>query len=129
MFAHFATIGANIAEAAVSRLENQETIKKGENVSFDAYFQTNTKTHEPQLNIEETQKLYLEIAVKDKVYVPNAVVKIEDPNFTIDETQIQPGNQYIDNINVETNEIQVKNISSNTTATIEIPIKFKNKKK
>ena len=86
LFAHFALVGSNVVEAVSEEtkelkqkeeLENQDTITKGENVEFDAYFKQNTKNvHTKSLKIEETQKLYLELEAEDKATIPNATKKI-----------------------------------------------------
>ena len=129
IFAHFAMVGSYVVEAAAEALEKQNTITKGSNIEFDAYFEQNGEhTHTGELLAEETQKLYIQLAVKDKVSVPNATIKIEDPNFSIKEDEIQE-NRYVKDINAETNEIQLDNLSSNNTATIELPIQLKKQDK
>ncbi len=142
LFAHFALVGSNVVEAVSEEtkelkqkeeLENQDTITKGENVEFDAYFKQNTKNvHTKSLKIEETQKLYLELEAEDKATIPNATIKIEDPNFSIKEDKLQKNryqNKYITKVNAEENEIEVENISSNNTIVLEIPIMAKKPEK
>ena len=127
-FANFALVGVNVVEAA-GKLEVQKTINKGENIEFDAYFKDEQeKTHEGKLNASETQKLYLELMVKDKVTISNAKIKIENPNFSIKEDELQE-NRYVKNVNTQTNEIEVGNISSNNTLLLELPIQLKHEEK
>ena len=124
IFANFALVGSNIASAVAEELENQATITKGENISFDAYFEKEGREHQTELNIEEEQNLHLEISVKDKFSISNATIKIEDANFSIIKDKITE-NKYVNNVNTDTNEIELKNISSNTVASIVLPIQFK----
>ncbi len=129
IFVQYAIVGSNIVSAVAEELESQQTITKGENVEFEAFFRDgNNSVHEAKLNLEETQKLYIEVAVKDKVSAKNAVIKIEDANFNIKKDEMKD-NRYVSDVNTETNEIQLKNISSNNTALIEIPIEFKKQEK
>ena len=76
MFANYAVAGNNLAIAVAEELESQETITKGENVRFDAYLDSASESHEEKLNVEETQTLYLEVQVKDKVSISSAKIKI-----------------------------------------------------
>ncbi len=124
LFAHCAVAGTNIVMAVSDELENQMTIQKGENIEFDAYFGDNGIQHSKEVNILDREILYLKVQVKDKFSVPKATIKIEDPNFVIDKDSFKE-NRYVKNINADTNEIELANISSNNTALIEIPIKFK----
>ncbi len=129
IFVQYAIVGGNIVQAVAEELEEQETITKGENVEFNAFFRSdNGSTHEAELNLEETQKLYIEVSVKDKVSVRNAVINIKDANFNIKKDEIKD-NRYISKIDTEANEIQLKGISSNNTVLIELPIEFKKQEK
>ena len=96
-FANFALVGSSVVEAAADGLENQETIKKGDNIEFDAYLDKSEKTHEAELNVEEAGTLYLKVAVKDKVSVQDATIKIKDANFSIDKEAIKE-NKYVSNV-------------------------------
>ena len=129
MLSHCAIVGSYAVEAANEILESQKTIDKGENVEFDAYFEENNEqTHTPTLNADEMQTLHIKVEVKDKVNIPKATIKIEDPNFEINEESLQE-NKYVTKVDTKTNEIEVSNISSNNTALIELPITLKKSEK
>ncbi len=128
LFAHSVVAGSNVVIAMEEALENQETITKGENIKFDAFFASDNILHEKELNINELQTLNLQIAVKDKYSLSNATIKIEDPNFSINKDELKK-NKYLGKVNTKTNEIEIKNISSNNTALIELPINFKRQEK
>ena len=128
IIANYALVGGNIAEAVAEEFESLATITKGSNIAFDAYFEDGDSRHEKELNINEEETLNLQIEVKDKVTLPYATIKIEDANFTIDEEKLED-NRYIKNINTETNEIELNNVSSNNNVEIHLPIKFKKEEK
>lgn len=117
-------LGYNIVIALASELETQGNNTNIADVKFDAYFKgENGNTHYKQANISDEQVyLYLNINVLEKGSVDNAIIRINDSNFKIQNTNVS--NEYVKNINIDTNEIELNSIIYNNNVEIEIPISF-----
>lgn len=113
-----------IVEAVYEELETQSITTNIRNINFDAYFlNEGTKSHVGQSNLTEVKNLILNINVKEAGSLNDAKIKIENANFEILKDQVN--NQYVKNINLETNEIELNQIIYQNNVEIEIPIKFK----
>ena len=117
-------LGYHIVVALSSELESQGNRTNIDNVQFDAYFKVdNQATHYRQANISDEQMyLYININVLDKGSVDNAKIRINDSNFKIKDSS--NSNEYVKNINTDTNEIELNSIIYNNHVEIEIPIEF-----
>ena len=62
--------------AVSDALENQTTMQKGENVEFDAYFGDNGIQHSKEINVADSEILYLKVQVEDKVSVPKSTINL-----------------------------------------------------
>ena len=92
-----------------------------ENITFDAYLKDGEKeTYSKTAIISQGEKIYINIALAKTGAIQDGKIKIEDANF-----KIQPiENQYIKNVNSDTNEIELNEIIVGHDVKIEIPIKF-----
>lgn len=113
--------------ATSDELEKQGTVTNNENVEFDAYFKDEKGkiTHSLGQDIHgQDMKLYLQVKVK-KGYLRNAKIAILGENNTVANFKIQNSNQsleLIENIKVEANEIELKQLNQGTEIVLEIPI-------
>ena len=120
----FVLLGHGVVIAMYEELETQNTTTNIKNVEFDSYFLDNgNKTHRKQNNLTQNENLILNINVKEQGVLNDAKIKIENTNFEIIKEQVQ--NNYVKNINTETNEIELNQIIYGNNVTIELPIKFK----
>lgn len=117
---NFFLLGSHIALAAQNSSDNIN------NIYFDSYFyKDEQKNHTIETEIDVEQRLFIDINVKDRGYIENGKIEIEDPNFVILKDKVK--NQFIKNINIEKNEIELNQIVYGDNITIEIPISFKRK--
>ena len=117
-------LGYHVVIALASELESQGNRTNIADVQFDAYFKgDNGNTHYRQANIADEQVyLYININVLEKGSVDNAKIKINDSNFKIKDSS--NSNEYVKNVNTDTNEIELNSIIYNNNVEIEIPIEF-----
>ena len=117
-------LGYHIVVALADELETQGNNTNIADVKFDAYFKgDNGNTHYRQANISDEQVyLYLNINVLEKGSVDNAKIRINDSNFKIKDSS--NSSEYVKNINLDTNEIELNSIIYNNNVEIEIPIEF-----
>ena len=117
-------LGYHIVVALANELETQGNNTNIADVKFDAYFKgDNGNTHYRQANISDEQVyLYLNINVLEKGSVDNAKIRINDSNFKIKDSS--NSSEYVKNINLDTNEIELNSIIYNNNVEIEIPIEF-----
>ncbi len=125
-FADVAILGNGIAVAASNvDLEKQSTEVKKTEVEFDAYFEEEgVRTHSKKIEPEEEEKLHLEIKVPEG-YLTNAVIKIENANFKVQEITDEAELSLIQEISAEENTITLNKISNGGSVILEIPIKMK----
>lgn len=118
----------NVAIAIYDEIELQTDSTTESNVKFDAYFKNgDEKQRYKELDILSTEEiLYIEVNVKDKIFIENAKLKFTEMNFKINEQKLED-NKYIQNVDLESNEIELTSISSNSDVIIEIPIVFNKK--
>ena len=110
--------------AAYEELESQKIETNVKNVQFDAYFMNgNQKIHSKESDIYNKETLVLNVNVKDKGYLNDAKIKIENANFTILKNEVN--NQYVKSINIDSNEIELNPIIYQNNAVIMLPISFK----
>lgn len=118
--AHIVILGQTIANAL--ELHNEDTNIR--NVKYDAYLKTEEgNKYEKQANITERQTLVLDVKVNNQGVLRDAKINIGNTNFNIITEEIE--NEYIKQINSETNEIELNSIVYSNDVTIEIPIEFK----
>ena len=109
-----------LGEAFASNLGNQ-TLQptNNKNVEFDAYFMNeNKKEHSATKTIGEENYLYTAIQVKEAGYLKNAVVTIENANFTIkniDNKQIEK---------IEANKIYFSQVKCGNVIEVALPIEI-----
>ena len=122
-FANLMVLGEGIfmgVKAAYEELEKQST-KANKFVDFDSYFTNDgTNTHSAVSSISaKDMKLYISVDVKDKGYLNNISIKLnDDANFKISDEA-----KKLDNIeSVNSNEIKLNKISSGNKAVIGLPI-------
>lgn len=115
---NFFLLGSRIALAAQN---NDVDIN---NIEFDAYFlEDEQKTYSVEENIDEEQKLFLDINVNERGSIDNGKITIENANFKILGNKVQ--NQYIKAIDTENNQIELNQIIYGNRVEIELPISFK----
>lgn len=118
--AHIVILGETIANAL--EMHNEDTNIK--NVKYDAYLKTGEgKKYEKEANITERETLVLNVKVNNQGVLRDAKINIGNTNFNIITEEIE--NEYIKQINAETNEIELNSIIYSNETTIEIPIEFK----
>ena len=120
-------LGYHIVIALANELESQNNNTNIANVTFDAYFKTETgNMHYRQANISDEQ-LYLniQVSVLKTGSLDNAKIKINDANFKIKDSNYS--NTYIKSINKQANEIQLNSVIYNNNVELEIPIEFNKK--
>ena len=94
------------------------------NVYFDAYFKDGENTtHSKESDLDEEETLIVNINVKNTGSIENGKIKINNPNFKIEKEKIS--NQYVKDVNLETNEIELNKIIYQNDAKIEVPVTFK----
>lgn len=129
-FANFVLLGvyASKSYALTDNLEKQGITTNDENVEFDAYFvdQNRASVHKIKQDINtQDMKLYLSVNVK-KGYLKDALIKIfgenEDKlaNFKI--LNSNESLELIEKIDLEKNQINLKQINKGTQCILEIPI-------
>lgn len=104
----FITLGQHIVIAMDDSTTNIR------NVDFSVHF--NEKS-----NIQQGDSLIFNIEVKETGVLKNGKIKIENANFNFQPIQ----DQYIKNINTDTNEIELNEMTVGNRAEISVPIKFK----
>lgn len=111
--AEFVVIGQNIVNAMTNEeLENQSNSTNVSNVYFDAYFKDGENTtHSKESDLDEEETLIVNINVKNTGSIENGKIKIS--------------NQYVKDVNLETNEIELNKIIYQNDAKIEVPVTFK----
>ncbi len=110
--------------AAYEELESQNVVTNVNNVEFDAYFMNeNQKVHSKENDLDNKETLILNVKVKDKGYLNDAKIKIENTNFTILKDEVN--SQYVKNISTDTNEIELNQIIYQNNVEIMLPISFK----
>ena len=120
---NFIWVGYGIVIAMYEELEAQNITTNVKNVDFDAYFLNDgSKTHSKQGNISEEQTLILNINVKEKGSLNDAKIKIENSNFVILKDKVN--SEYVKNIDLEKNEIELNQIIYQNNAEISLPISF-----
>ena len=127
LMAEFVVIGQNIVNAMTNEeLENQSNSTNVSNVYFDAYFKDGENTtHSKESDLDEEETLIVNINVKNTGSIENGKIKINNPNFKIEKEKIS--NQYVKDVNSETNEIELNKIIYQNDAKIEVPVTFKKK--
>lgn len=125
LMAEFVVIGQNIVNAMTNEeLENQSNSTNVSNVYFDAYFRDGENTtHSKESDLDEEETLIVNINVKNTGSIENGKIKINNPNFKIEKEKIS--NQYVKDVNSETNEIELNKIIYQNDAKIEVPVTFK----
>lgn len=125
LMAEFVVIGQNIVNAMTNEeLENQSNSTNVSNVYFDAYFKDGENTtHSKESDLDEEETLIVNINVKNTGSIENGKIKINNPNFKIEKEKIS--NQYVKDVNSETNEIELNKIIYQNDAKIEVPVTFK----
>ena len=120
-------LGYHIVIALADELETQNNNTNIADVTFDAYFKTDSgNMHYRQANISDNQVyLYVQVSVLEKGSLDNAKIKIDDANFKIKDNNYS--NSYIKSINKQTNEIQLNSVIYNNDVELEIPIEFDKK--
>lgn len=114
-------LGNQAILALYDRLEQQETSTNIKNVLFDAYFkETETKKHSKEALISTGDNLILDINIQEAGVLEDGKIKIENANFKLQPTQ----NQYIKNINTDTNEIELNQMIAGNQVEISVPITF-----
>ena len=125
LMAEFVVIVQNIVNAMTNEeLENQSNSTNVSNVYFDAYFKDGENTtHSKESDLDEEETLIVNINVKNTGSIENGKIKINNPNFKIEKEKIS--NQYVKDVNLETNEIELNKIIYQNDAKIEVPVTFK----
>lgn len=125
LMAEFVVIGQNIVNAMTNEeLENQSNSTNVSNVYFDAYFKDGENTtHSKESDLDEEETLIVNINIKNTGSIENGKIKINNPNFKIEKEKIS--NQYVKDVNSETNEIELNKIIYQNDAKIEVPVTFK----
>lgn len=121
---NFIWVGYGVVIAMYEELEAQNTTTNVKNVDFDVYFLNDgSKSHSKQGNISEEQTLILDIYVKEKGSLNDAKIKIENTNFVILKDKVN--SEYVKNIDLEKNEIELNQIIYQNNTEISLPISFK----
>ena len=109
--------------ATITDLEGQGVETNNSNVEFDSYFlNDNQKIHMASMKTNSTDsKLYLNVKVKNTGYLKNAQIEFADSNFKISDIV---KNNYIQELDLENNKINLNQIGSNEETLIELPISF-----
>lgn len=125
LMAEFVVIGQNIVNAMTNEeLENQSNSTNVSNVYFDAYFKDGENTtHAKESDLDEEEILVVNISIKNMGSIENGKIKINNPNFKLEKEKIS--NQYVKDVNSETNEIELNKIIYQNDAKIEVPVTFK----
>ncbi len=114
----FLPTGQLAIAAAVENLEEQTQKTQSENVEFNTYLEGGT--HQQEYTISEGGKLYLELNIKESGYFQNGIVEFSDCNYNINSNEINA--EYVQKI--ENNCIYLKQLNSEQTLHLEIPISF-----
>lgn len=120
----FVLLGYNVVLALSDSGISGDVSTNIQNVEFDAYFkQENTNLYEKQVDVANEDILYLRINVKNKGVLNNAKIQLDNVNFNVlkDKTQ----NEYIQDINTNSNEITLKSITAGNDIEIGLSIQFK----
>lgn len=115
-------VGTNIVYALYEELEAQGVNTNNKNIQFDAYFkdEAGNKIHSITRNIKDNGVLYINLTVKNAGVLNDAIIKIRNANFVLDNVE----NNHIKSINTQNNEIYLNSIVYGNNVEIGIPIKF-----
>lgn len=104
-------------------LDSQDAKTNNKNVYFDSYFKNNdNKTYSKKLNVEETNKVYVKLALPNGGYLKTATINFEEESFNI-KKQEELGN-IIQAIDYDKKEIAINQINAGTEVELEIPIEI-----
>lgn len=120
----FVLLGYNVVLALSDSGISGDVSTNIQNVEFDAYFkQENTNLYEKQVDVANEDILYLRINAKNRGVLNNAKIQLDNVNFNVlkDKTQ----NEYIQDINTNSNEITLKSITAGNDIEIGLTIQFK----
>lgn len=121
IMADFIIVGQSIVIALAEGSELLNVTTNVNNVEFNAYFKDgNTSTYNKQSIVSEGDHLVLMVTVKEVGALENGKIKIDNSNFRLQEVQ----NEYIKNINIDTNEIELNQIIAGNMVEINVPIVF-----
>lgn len=120
----FVLLGYNVVLALSDSGISGDVSTNIQNVEFDAYFkQENTNLYEKQIDVANEDILYLRINVKNRGVLNNAKIQLDNVNFSILKEKTQ--NDYIQDINTNSNEITLKSITAGNDIEIGLTIQFK----
>ena len=120
----FVLLGYNVVLALSDSGISGDVSTNIQNVEFDAYFkQENTNLYEKQIDVANEDILYLRINVKNRGVLNNAKIQLDNVNFSILKEKTQ--NEYIQDINTNSNEITLKSITAGNDIEIGLSIQFK----
>lgn len=118
-------VGANVITlpttviAAGTNLSNQNSKTNNANIEFNSYFEEGT--HQKEIDVNETGKMYISIKVKNNGYLKNGIVKFVDSNYMVDAESLK--DEHIQK--VTENEITFNQINNSSNEIIvEVPIKM-----
>lgn len=120
----FVLLGYNVVLALSDSGISEDISTNIQNVEFDVYFkQENINVYEKQIDVANEDILYLRINVKNRGVLNNAKIQLDNVNFSILKEKTQ--NEYIQDINTDTNEITLKSITAGNDIEIGLAIQFK----
>ena len=120
----FVLLGYNVVLALSDSGISGDVSTNIQNVEFDAYFkQENANLYEKQIDVANEDILYLRINVKNRGVLNNAKIQLDNVNFNILKEKTQ--NDYIQDINTNSNEITLKSITAGNDIEIGLTIQFK----
>lgn len=120
----FVLLGYNVVLALSDSGISGDVSTNIQNVEFDAYFkQENTNLYEKQIDVANEDILYLRINVKNRGVLNNAKIQLDNVNFNILKEKTQ--NEYIQDINTNSNEITLKSITAENDIEIGLTIQFR----
>lgn len=118
---NFFEVGRGLSIAIYENLENQEYRISDTNIEFNAYFKENgNNKHSKTMSILNGDNLYINLNIRDTGSLNNAVIVINNPNFTIAKDKIN--NKYVKS--VEDNKIYLNQVIYGNQVELDIPIKF-----
>lgn len=122
IMSNFIFVATGLVYAVYEELESQAVNTSNGQVEFDAYFKDaqGNKTHSINRNIKDGLQMYINVRVKDAGVLKDAIIKLSNPNFAIENVE----HSYIKEIKSQTNEICLNQIVYGNNVEIEVPVKF-----
>lgn len=114
---------AEISTVSSVDLTSQDSKTNNKNISFDSYFKQNgNNVYSAMLNVEDENKLYINIKLSNKGYLKTGTINFEEESFNIKNQEESATT--IQNIDYSSNQIILNQINKGTEVELEIPIEI-----